>query len=286
MTNRPDAELGALLRLVADDEASPAQRADFDARRARLAPASQRELDALLQAERELRAATARAILAHTPPTPADLRARVLDASRRAERPRSPLSRIARAHWAYAAAAAILLVAVSGVLVLSNASWRGTHWTEQSGPTPTLVGFLAAEHSRCSTVGASGPDRKLTARTRDEAIALVARYVPSDPQRVLDAVGPEYRLLGAGPCHVPGGGTSIHVVFVADDPACAPVSVFLQDCANRPPETLPSGAVSLGYCPDGAALRMARVDDRGCLVYIAAPSDDLADAIAARLGAR
>ena len=208
-----------------------------------------------------------------------------------AEAPTPLLPRLLRANWAYAAAAAILLALVAGMLVLSAASWRGTHWTEAEGPSATLVNFLSNEHARCSAADSKYASRKLPVRTEADALDLIRRYSPADPDRVLRAAAAAgYRFSAAGPCHVPGGGTSIHIVFVAaadaDDEACAPVSVFLQDCSARGPESLPAGPVSLGHCPAGSALRMARLGGDGCLIYIAAPSDDVADAIVARLAGR
>lgn len=300
MTNRDaanptlrDPELVALARLFADDEATPAQRADFESRRERLAPADRRALDDLIASERALRAATARALLASTPETPADLRARVLRAAHadsRDEHAGPPvLFRLVRANWAFAAAAAILLALVAGMLVLSTTASRGPMWTEQDGASASLVNFLASEHSRCSEVGSSHANRKLTTRDPQDAVALVARFVPIDPARLLDAAGEGYIFLGAGPCAVPGGGSSIHLVFVSDDESCAPVSIFLQDASSRSPDHLPGSPVSLGHCPDGSALRMARVHDASghdALLYIAAPTDALADDIIARLARR
>lgn len=299
MTNRDDAnptlhdpELGALVRLLADEEATPAQRADFDARRERLTPEARRALDDLVASERALRAASARALLASIPPTPSDLRDRVLRAARADAHPRDQRAAtparftFLRANWAFAAAAGVLLALVAGMLVLSSSAFRAPVWSEHEGASASLVSFLASEHSRCAEIGSNHANRKLSTRDPRDAAALIARFVATDPDRVLNAVGEGFRFLGAGPCAVPGGGASIHLVFVSDDESCAPVSVFLQDASARSPDTLPGAPVSLGHCPDGSALRMARVDIRGALLFVAAPTDELADQIVARLAGR
>lgn len=275
-------DLGALVRAVADGEASPAH---LDALRATLAPADCAALDATVEAERRLRAATARCLCAACPPAPADLRARVLAATAPAQTGARPdalslrLFRLFRGNWALVAAAAILLTVVAGLLILPTIAPGAGTWPPDDAARASLVSFLGGEHSNCAPLTRYA-ERKLPIRDRVAAETFVARWTP-EPVRVLNAAGDGYRLVGVGPCGVPGGGDSAHMVFAPIAGEGAPISVFLQDATARRPQALPRTLASLGETSDGQVVRVFM--HGACLVYVVAPSDADAARIAANL---
>jgi hypothetical protein len=294
-------ELGALLRAVADNEATPDQVAALDAARAKLSDADHAALEATIDAERSLREATSRCMCASCPCAPSDLRARILAAVRQDERSPSGapssaptpipsgrsrddhgpfLFRAFQRNWAFAAAAMIVLATVVGFLVLPTIAPNNHTWPPDEGARTQLVSFLGGEHGKCAPASRYA-DLKLSIRDRVRAEAFIAQWTP-DAAQVLTAAGDDYRFLGAGPCGVPGAGDSVHMVFAPDDDSHATISVFLQDAAGREPQAMPRTLAQLGETAEGQVIRAFRHND--CLVYVVAPTDEDARRIAKNLG--
>lgn len=287
-------ELGALVRAVADGEATPEQLKTLASARARLSPGDAAALDATIQAERDLRAAADRCMREACPPCPADLRERVLAEATRADTgpssaptpvsdrdDREPfLFTLVRRNWAFAAAALIALVAVAGMLVLPVVAPSSGVWPPEAAQRQTLVAFLGQEHGNCAPMERYA-ELKLPIRERVRAEAFISQWSP-DAERVMESAGAGYSFLGVGPCGVPGGGASMHMVFAPTDASRAPISVFLQDASSREPDALPRTMAQLGETADGQVVRAFRHGD--CLVYVVAPTEDDAERIAANLG--
>lgn len=296
-----EGELGALLRAVADDEATPEQVAALNAARAKLSDDDRAALDATIDAERSLRAAASRCVCASCPPCPSDLRSKILAAVRDDERSSSgapssapaPISsrrerddrgpflfRAFRTNFAFAAAALIVLATVAGFLVLPILAPNHNTWPLEDAARAQLVSFLGGEHDRCAPASRYA-QLKLSIRDRVPAEEFIARWTPDAP-RVLAAAGDNYRFLGTGPCGVPGAGDSMHMVFAPTDGSHSSISVFLQDASGRDPQAMPRTVAQLGQTADGQTIRAFRHND--CLVYVVAPTDEDALRVAKNLG--
>ncbi len=70
--------------------------------------------------------------------------------------------------------------------------------------------------------------------------------------------GPDYRFVGVGPCGVPGGGDSMHMVFAPVGAEGAPISVFMQDATARNPQAMPRTLAQLGETAGGPFVPASR----------------------------
>ena len=122
---------------------------------------------------------------------------------------------------------------IAAVLVVAGLAVFFLKATLTSDTTTALAGFLPKEHNNCAV----DPDRLLQ---RDNAVTNLAE-VPSAYRALLgasptipdiEALG--YRFAGAGPCSVPAGGQSVHLMFEAvkerrpKDCPNSPLSLFIQ----------------------------------------------------------
>ena len=297
-TGSPEGELGALLRAVADNEATPEQVAALNAARAKLSDADRAALDATVRAERSLREATSRCMCSSCPCAAPDLRSKILAAVRDDQHAPSgapssapsPLSRrddrapflfrAFRANFAFAAAALIVLATVAGFLVLPILAPNHNTWPLEDAARAQLVSFLGGEHDKCAPASRYA-QLKLSIRDREPAEAFISKWTP-DAARVMTAGGENYRFLGVGPCGVPGAGDSLHMVLAPTDGSHASISVFLQDASSRDPQAMPRTVAQLGETADGQTIRAFRHND--CLVYVVAPTDEDALRVATNLG--
>ncbi len=288
----PLGELGEVVRLVADGEATREQRAALERAAARLSPADREALEATIEAERSLRTATDRCLCDACPPCPADLRERVLHAVRADDAVASSapavqddnrgpfVFRLFQRNWPLAAAAAILLAALVGLFVLPIVAPNSHVWPPDQAARVQLVSFLAGEHNNCAPMTRYS-ELKLPIRERPEAERFIAQWTPDAP-KVISMAGPDFRFLGVGPCGVPGGGDSLHMVFAPADAEHAPISVFIQDASSRDPQALPRTMAQLGETAEGQSVQAFRHGE--CLVYVVSSSEDDARRIATNLG--
>jgi hypothetical protein len=292
-------ELGEVVRMVADGEASPAQRSALEAAAARLSPSDRAALESTIEAERSLREATSRCMREDCPPCPADLRGRVLKAVRAEESSSAPSSaptpvdrasrnddrgpfvfRLVQRNWPLAAAAAIVLMALVGLFVLPIVAPNSRVWPPDQAARVQLVSFLGGEHNHCAPMTRYS-ELKLPIREQDKAEAFISQWTP-DASKVITMAGPDYRFLGVGPCGVPGGGDSMHMVFAPNGLDLTPISVFIQDASSREPQALPRTLAQLGETADGQSVQAFRHGE--CMVYVVSSSEDDAKRIAKSLG--
>jgi|GEM_PF-2427634 len=182
-----------------------------------------------------------------------------------------------------AAAAVVGLVATVGVFV-RNAT----------APVPriaaTLVSFLEQEHAKCSTFGPYF-DQKMIVRNEQDAAAYVAAILET-PISTLDLQESGYSLAGAGRCHVPGDGASVHAIYsalksvVKGQQEAAPVSVFLQVATDDTPLFKP-GVCYEKPCGENLADRLAvwRSGDLIYYIYCPGAADGMPKQVLRSLGA-
>jgi hypothetical protein len=211
-----------LLRAAADGELSPAEQRELDA-----LLADHPEEAAVVDFERALRAGVERACQGD--PAPAEVGARIEKLARGARlRPLRRLVTIA------AAAAAVVLLAVW--------LWHGRAGdAEERGFTGrgALVRYLAT-HPRNCVISVERTIREFDVRRCDEAISAVAKLVGGAPDLggLQGLTQSELEFRGMGRCGIPGGGTSLHLVFAgaAGTPLeGAMVSVYVQRDDGRLP---------------------------------------------------
>ncbi len=288
----PLGELGEVVRLVADGEATPEQRAALERASARLSPADREALEATIEAERSLRRATDECMRADCPPCPDDLRDRVLRAVRADEAGAAPapgareddggpfVFTMFRRNWPLAAAAAVLFAALVGLFVLPIVAPNSHVWPPDQSSRVQLVSFLGGEHNNCAPMTRYS-QLKLPIRERPDAERYIAQWTPDAP-KVITMAGPGFRFLGVGPCGVPGGGDSLQMVFAPTDAEHTPISVFIQDASARDPQELPRTMAQLGETAEGQSVQAFRHGE--CLVYVVSSSEDDAKRIAKNLG--
>ena len=227
--NQGELPIAALLRMAADGELSAEQESRL---RAHLAahPEDERRVDF----ERELRGACARACCPDCC-APAGLRERVMaccdeDTVAEGLASRAPETRD-RSFWARrmvlrfgAVAALIALVALMSFMV-----GRSAAPTTPEGWIQRVASFTRKEHGRCAEMPAA-ENSKFTVERADqlepEFAILAGREVSLGT--VLEAADKGLQFLDAGECHLPGGGTAMHIRFQTDDPTAGVVSVWAQ----------------------------------------------------------
>ncbi|MBL8764948.1 MAG: hypothetical protein JNM07_11825 [Phycisphaerae bacterium] len=237
-----------LLRAGADGELSPEGQARLE-EHLRAHPDDR----ARLRFEQQLRGAVGRAMRAGETLAPAGLRDRVLARVHASPAdPHAPVAptmlltdhaprpRVRTLGIALRVAAAIALVAGLGYL----ASRSGPGSVARDGlPVITAdlgvaawskaADFVSGEHERC----AGSPEalqRKLKIGPAADVPAQIESLV-GRPLGVAEMERAGFEFLGAGPCHVPGPGASVHLMFApkpdtgpADRPASSKVSLFVQ----------------------------------------------------------
>lgn len=242
-------DLAALLRAAADDELSA-----HDERRLEALCEEDPSLHARIACDRHMRQAIARALPLETPPAPApaqapapaSLRERVAAAMSAVElEPVSPTSPSlpealaprtrSTSFWLrptfQLGLAAAAMVAVAAVLVFLN--------NQPIGPNQALAdrtaaaSFVASEHGHCLTDIAHAT-QKFVVQDASQLPAFAASVVGTEIALadLLASGASDIEFVDAGPCHVPGGGPSMHLRFALPE-VTGDVSLFVQRDAGR-----------------------------------------------------
>lgn len=218
---------GALLRLAADDELTPDERARLEAHLG-----AHPDDRARIDAERALRARVG-ALLDRSPAAPASLRASVENilASASDDAPvvirRTDQSFWRRSLTPFAIAAGLLLVVSASIIVRQVGLQSGiAAWmTESQGAQ--AAAFVEREHSRCAGLD-DQRNTKFVTDTLEGANDLIAERLGATGATI-DLSSQGLTLTGAGACSVPGEGKSVHLLYRggAGDDAWA-ASLFIQ----------------------------------------------------------
>lgn len=133
--------------------------------------------------------------------------------------------------WLAVAASLVVLVSVSYVgfrTIQSGSQLNGTQAIDDSFRA-ALVSFVGNFHEQCE-IHSEMAMRQLQVRALEEAPAAFAEVMGKTLDiGSLNISG--YHYLGGGPCSVPGGGRSFHVVFESDDVEALRrpmISIFIQ----------------------------------------------------------
>src|SRR5690606_5711483 len=92
-----------------------------------------------------------------------------------------------------------------------------------------VVHFVRSEHDRCAGLPAHDRVKFVIAdpeQVEPRFAGLAGRAVSLDTIREAESQGLHF--IDAGPCHLPSGGTAMHIRFRTDDPSGAVVSVWAQ----------------------------------------------------------
>ncbi len=182
---------------------------------------------ARVEFERSLRAGVGRVMGAER--APRGLRERIVASlragSQTSGRPRSVLRRYA---FVPVAAAAALLLTSAAMFLLPEGppppAPAGQPWRADFGAR--LVGFVEREHNSCAAFGAHQRG-KMKFKDPAAAEAALRRLVGAAPKAiVLEDIG--YTFVGLGPCAVPGGAPSAHMIYRSSDGQGPALSVFVQ----------------------------------------------------------
>lgn len=224
--------IGSMLRLAADDELSRAQREQLAA----ALPAD--EAAARVAFERQLRSACARVMVADErefPAVSAGLRESVerivkrsaavaapaVDEPRRHAPRTSPRvqrtgRRVPRLAWVSLAAC---LLIVAGFVVIRLVTPAPTFIESPERGRVALVGFLGSEHRRCA-LDDDALKSKMTVYQLAAASTKFTKLLGGElSAEAIEKAG--YEFLGSGRCAVPGGGSSIHMIFHDPNPVAA-----------------------------------------------------------------
>ncbi|MCC7387724.1 MAG: hypothetical protein IT431_03050 [Phycisphaerales bacterium] len=228
--NQDQTPIAALLRMAADGELPAEQEPRLRAHLAAHPGDAER-----IEFERRLRAACARACAPETGAPPA-LRDKVLarwretadELGARAARTRS------QGFWAGRMLVRFGAVAALIALVAVVAFQTGRFGQGPTGPGPgatieQVARFARAEHGRCT--GLPDPDNaKFTVETLDQLGAEFAAFAGRDISlgAVAAAESQGLHFVDAGRCHLPGGGTAMHIRFRTDGPGEGLISVWAQ----------------------------------------------------------
>lgn len=273
--------IGALLRLAADDELT-ADEADRLERHLREHPEDRARIDA----ERGLRARVGQ-LGAQAPAPSSDLRERVAGilAGDASEADAPVIRRTDRSFWqrslAPLAIAASLLLVVSASLIIRQAavSTSGAWMSETFGAE--VAGFVDREHDRCAGLN-DATNMKFVTNTIDGANALMLKRLGAAPATI-DLSSRGLTLAGAGACHVPGEGRSVHVLYRPTGEDGAPVSLFVQSGAAAF-----EGVDERSLCiqrPSGERDEVLVWRRDGLLYYLVSPPGRDAEALLGALGA-
>jgi len=185
-------------------------------------------------------------------------------------------------------AAALLLVASAALLLqvasVPNGFNRGAGQASatiiEGVGRAELVGFMADEHDRCATFTPAAL-AKFSVTTLDQACEEAGSYLrtPLDPDSLLPG---HYTFAGYGPCRVPGGGKSVHMIYRTDEPGFVPISLFIQERSDRC--RLDEGRTYIVSCKESPSPLF--VWRRGGLIfYLVSPDQTPAESVPADLGA-
>jgi hypothetical protein len=202
-----------LLRAAADDELSAAQRAELNRHLA-----AHPEDRLVIEFERGLRQSVAGAGVSEA--APSRLRERILALRQGGEdRSRIPLAPASQARrgspwvigWLAVAASVAIVVAGALVAVRHAGFVRPDGVVIDPSLRASLVSFIRSQHDECE-VHADMIGRRFKTTRLDDVPAEFARVLGTAPDISCLRL-PEFRLLGAGPCAVPGRGKSVRLVL-------------------------------------------------------------------------
>lgn len=224
-----------LLRMAADGELDSAQEAVL-----RTHLEAHPEHAKCIEFERRLREAC-RCACSSDCCAPAGLRDRVEGCCResrladrladRAGQTRQPSFWAGRVIARFGAVAALLaLVSVMAFMVVRTGGLPGGGGPGELDPgvmIDRVARFARAEHGRCEDPPTI-PNSKFTVRQAGELESQFAGMAGRELSlaSVLAAQQHGLRFVDAGPCHLPGGGTAMHIRFQAESPEAAMVSVW------------------------------------------------------------
>lgn len=236
-------DLAALLRAAADDELSA-----HDERRIEALCEEDPSLHARIACDRHMRQAIARALPLETPaePAPASLRERVAAAMRAAQlESASPLSPSlpealapktrSTSFWLrptfQLGLAAAAMVCIAAVLVFFNNQPLGPN--QALADRTAAASFVANEHGHCLTDIAHAA-QKFVVQDASQLPTFAASVVGTEIALadLLASGASDIQFVDAGPCHVPGGGPSMHLRFTLPE-ITGDVSLFVQRDAGR-----------------------------------------------------
>lgn len=271
--------IAELLRRAADDELTRPQRALLEAHLA-----AHPEDATRVEFERNLRRQVATAMTGQR--APQDVREAALRAMQSVseidEAP-APIARRERSFWARyplvapLALAAALLLAISAGIIVQRSGSPDSMWLTEAQQA-SVVTFVDKEHDRCAAMECSG-NPKWIANTLDTARAALTDYMGVAPER-LDLTDTGFTLTGAGPCHVPGGGKSMHLLYRSGQELTSPsMSLFIQETAS---DTAIDPSCFCDKMDEGEVLMWRR---NGLAYYLVCPSDEIANQALATLGA-
>lgn len=220
-----------------------------------------------IEFERQLRRAVGRAMAGASDGSdalPPELRQRIVtmlgrEMDGRSETP-SPISFAENKHIARPANRTALsffarIAAVAAVLALGSVLLYQGIQQMGGGPSATTavemvsnqLQFVQREHSRCSDLANNAFATKIVTSDVEEARAYAEQELGCGGKRLADAIARMqqvgYTFAGVGPCKVPGGGRSIHALFVPNQPSIGldPVSVFLLESPGEGCKNTESG---------------------------------------------
>jgi hypothetical protein len=179
------------------------------------------------------------------------------------------------------AAAAAVLLFLGATLVWQSTSLFGPTMPSWIDPTnqASLVGFLDNEHARVSTSDEMAT-RKFSAQTPAQTVSLIEERLGSTPGQLNLVESCDMELVGAGGCHVPGGGASVHAMYKSTS-TNETLSVFVQQdpaSTEADPACLCASRIS-----DGNEVLAWRRN--GLIYYVVCPNPDRAKEVMAAFGA-
>lgn len=129
-----------------------------------------------------------------------------------------------------AAAALLALVTVMAVMVSRSAGpldGGGPGAVDPGMTIDRVARFVRQEHSRCDNPPAI-PNSKFTVHEAGELESTFADLAGREVSlaSILEAQRHGLEFVDAGPCHLPGGGTAMHIRFQAEGPTAAIVSLW------------------------------------------------------------
>jgi hypothetical protein len=134
----------------------------------------------------------------------------------------------------FVAIAAVLTICAV-VIILTSRHGGGT---AQAGPLQAgvLASFVEQEHEQCEEDETYAEKLVAPAKTREEAVALARKQLGGVPPVIRDASAgmldairdAGFVFAGMGPCHVPGKGPSVHIIFRDVDSQDHIASLFIQ----------------------------------------------------------
>lgn len=274
--NQGDLPIAALLRMAADGELTP----ELEARLRAHLDAHPGDADRV-EFECKLREACACACTpdTHAPPS---LRDKVLACCRAEATPGPPHADETRrrAFWARPHLARFGAIAAVLTLVAAVSFMVGRGGIDLGPVTPQVmmgrvVHFVRREHDRCADMPVHD-NAKFTVEQpsglEPEFAALAGREVSL--KTILDAENHGLHFLDAGQCHLPSGGTAMHIRFTTDNPGVGVVSVWAQVGGTL---DLDEGVTYAADDQSGVAVRLWRVGEVRYIMVCCTP-DELPEA--------